>query len=227
MCGRYVLSVDADTLQREFNLDTQPVIEARYNIAPSQPVPAITNDAPRSISLLLWGLVPHWAKDPKIGYKMINARSETAAEKPSFRTAFKHRRCLIPATGFYEWKAAEGGKVPHFIHLPESPVFSFAGLWSVWHSPEGDELYTCTILTTDANEKIAPLHQRMPVILERDDRDIWLAKDTDPTVLQALMKPYNGDKMDYYPVSKAVNRPANEGPNLIERDDPPQQQSLL
>lgn len=227
MCGRYVLSATPEQLQQEFNLAELPTIESRYNIAPSQPMAIITNDAPQELTLVKWGLVPHWSKDPAIGNKMINARSETAAEKPSFRASFKYRRCLIPATGFYEWQKTDNGKIPQYIYLQDEPVFSFAGLWSVWTDPEGGELWTATILTTDANQKIKPLHHRMPVILPRESRELWLDKEADPAALQSLMKPYADDEIDYYPVSKAVNKPANDNPTLIERDDPPQQQSLL
>lgn len=227
MCGRYVLSATPEQLQQEFNLAELPTIESRYNIAPSQPMAIITNDAPQEVTLVKWGLVPHWSKDPAIGNKMINARSETAAEKPSFRTSFKYRRCLIPASGFYEWKKTDNGKVPQYIYLQDEPVFSFAGLWSVWTDPEGGELWTATILTTDANDKMKSLHDRMPVILPRESRELWLDKEADPAALQSLMKPYDKGTIEYYPVSKAVNKPANDNPTLIERDDPPQQQSLL
>ncbi len=227
MCGRYVLAATPEQLQQEFDLAQLPTIESRFNIAPSQPMAVITNDAPQELTLVKWGLVPHWAKDPGIGNKMINARSETAAEKPSFRTAFKYRRCLIPATGFYEWRKTDDGKIPYYIHLAEQPVFSFAGLWSVWSDPDGGELWTATILTTDANEKIKPLHERMPVILPRQSREAWLDKEADPAALQSLMKPYDAQALDYYPVSRAVNKPANDNPTLIEREDPPRQQSLF
>lgn len=227
MCGRYVLSATPEQLQQEFNLAELPTIESRYNIAPSQPMAIITNDAPQEVTLVKWGLVPHWSKDPAIGNKMINARSETAAEKPSFRASFKYRRCVIPASGFYEWKKTDNGKIPQYIYLQDEPVFSFAGLWSVWTDPEGGELWTATILTTDANDKMKSLHDRMPVILPRESRELWLDKEADPAALQSLMKPYDKGTIEYYPVSKAVNKPANDNPTLIERDVPPQQQSLL
>jgi len=227
MCGRYVLSVEAGVIQREFNLETIPQLESRFNIAPSQPVPIITNDAPHDLTLVKWGLVPSWAKDAKIGYRMINARSETVAEKPSFRAAFKRRRCLIPASGFYEWVKADDGKQPHYIYVQDEPVFAFAGLWEVWNSPEGDMLWTCTILTTEANEAIQDLHHRMPVILNAQTREIWLDNDSDRGELETIMQPYPAEAMAHYPVSKAVNSPKNDNPNLIEREDPPQQQRML
>lgn len=227
MCGRFVLTSDAQTVQQEFNLDSLPQLAPRYNIAPSQPVAIITNDAPQKLTIVQWGLIPGWSKDPKIGYKMINARSEGVEEKPSFRTPFKYRRCLIPSSGFYEWVKTDDGKQPYFIRLPEKDVFSFAGLWEIWHNPEGDEIWTCTILTTEANDKISKLHHRMPVILDKDLRDIWLDKSSDTGELKMLLQPYDSDKMDYYPVSKAVNHVNNDDPTLVEREEPPQQQSMF
>ncbi|MDQ7027711.1 MAG: SOS response-associated peptidase [Anaerolineae bacterium] len=227
MCGRYVLSAEPQLVQQEFNLSNTPQLAARYNIAPSQPVAIITNQVPDELMIVKWGLVPSWSKDPKIGYKMINSRSETAHEKPSFRAAFKRRRCLIPVSGFYEWTKTDDGKQPHYIHVKDSEVFSFAGLWEIWHSPDGDEMWTATILTTEANEAIEHLHHRMPVILDGENRDIWLDGDSDVGELRLLMKPYAGDKMAHYPVSKAVNSVRNDNPTLIERDDPPTQQSMF
>jgi putative SOS response-associated peptidase YedK len=228
MCGRYVLIAEPQQVQQEFNLKNVPELAPRYNIAPTQPVAIITNDAPEELTIVQWGLVPSWSKDPKVGSKMINARSDTAAEKPSFRTAFKRRRCLIPVSGFYEWGTTEEkNKQPHYIFVKDKDVFSFAGLWEVWYGPDGEELWTCSILTTDANDKIESLHHRMPVILDGEDRNTWLDKATDVAELQALMKPFDGNKMDYYPVSKAVNTPKNDNPTLIERDEPPTQASMF
>lgn len=227
MCGRFVLDADGQAIQQEFNLSDTPQIESRYNIAPSQPVAIITNDKPDELTHVKWGLVPSWSKDPKIGYKMINARSETAHEKPSFRSPFKRRRCLIPTTGFYEWVKADDGKQPYYIHVSDREVVGFAGLWEVWHGGDGGELWTCTILTTEANEYTSTYHHRMPVILHQDDYSTWLSNDTDVTELRMLMKPYDNDKIEAYPVSKAVNTPKNDNPTLIERDDPPKQQELF
>lgn len=227
MCGRYVLNADAQVVQQTFNLDSLPPLAARYNIAPSQPVSIITNDKPSELTIVKWGLIPSWTKDPKIGYKMINARSESIHEKPSFRTPFKYRRCLIPTSGFYEWVKMDKGKQPYFIHLPNQDVFAFAGLWEIWNSPHGEQVWTCTILTTQANEKISPLHHRMPVILDEDACEIWLNKESDPKLLKTLFSSYDGDKMDYYPVSKAANSPRNDNPTLIERDEPPKQESMF
>jgi putative SOS response-associated peptidase YedK len=227
MCGRYVLSAEPQQVQQEFNLSKVPELAPRYNIAPSQPVAIITNDAPHELTLVKWGLVPSWSKDPKAGYKMINARSDSAAEKPSFRAAFKRRRCLIPVSGFYEWTTVDGKKQPHYIFVKDKAVFSFAGLWEIWHGPDGEELWTCSILTTDANETIERLHHRMPVILDGEERDIWLNNDTGVAELKLLMKPFDANQIDYYPVSKAVNSPNNDNPTLIERDEPPSQTSMF
>lgn len=226
MCGRYTLSAEAEQLQQTFNLDSIPEIQPRYNIAPTQPVPIITNAAPKEVTLVQWGLVPSWAKDTKMAAKMINARGETVHEKPSFRAPFKRRRCLIPVSGFYEWTKTDDGKQPHFIHLPDEPVFAFAGLWEVW-TKGGGEVWTCTIITTEANDKIRDLHHRMPVILDQAARDIWLDNASEPDELRMLLQSYDGDKMDHYTVSKSVNSVKNDNPTLIERDNPPQQKSMF
>lgn len=227
MCGRFVLKADAEVVQKEFDLDEIPRLEPRYNIAPSQPVSIITNDVPSELTIVQWGLIPSWSKDPKMAYKMINARSETADTKPSYRSPFKYRRCLIPTNGFYEWVKTEDGKQPYFIHRTDKDVFAFAGLWEIWNSPEGDQVWTCTILTTDANDKISHLHHRMPVILDGDAREAWLDKDSDVGELKAVMQSFDGDKMDFYPVSKQVNSPRNDNPTLLEQNNPPQQQSMF
>ncbi|MGJ3241303.1 MAG: SOS response-associated peptidase [Anaerolineae bacterium] len=227
MCGRYVLSAEAQALQQTFNLAELPVIASRYNVAPSQPVPIITNTVPDALTIVQWGLIPSWAKDPKMAYKMINARSETAHEKPSYRAPFRHRRCLIPTTGFYEWVKTEQGKQPYFIHRTDQDLFAFAGLWEVWRNPDGDEVHTCTVLTTDANDKIQHLHHRMPVILDKDAQTTWLGDQADTDELRSLLQPFHPDKMDYYPVSRAVNNVKNDDSTLIEPDQPPQQQRMF
>lgn len=227
MCGRFVLSVDAVTLQQEFNLTQVPEMQARYNIAPSQPVPVITNQQPDSLTHVTWGLVPSWVDDPNSTYTMINARSETAAEKPSYRGPFRHKRCLIPSNGFYEWTKDGGSKQPHFIYLKETEVFSFAGLWDIWQGSDGSEIWSCTILTTDAAESIEHLHHRMPVILDSEARHIWLNNETPPDALQSLLTPFDPDKIGHHPVSKEVNSPRNDHPDLIQRDEPPNQQTLF
>lgn len=208
MCGRYTQTHSGADLAKTFQLTTTPDPRPRYNIAPSQPVSAIITG--REYRIFQWGLVPSWAKNHKIGYKLINARSETAAEKPSFRAAFKRRRCLIPADGFYEWQRTAGNKKkqPFYIHLRENPIFAFAGLWAPWESSDGSYLETCTILTTVPNERMEPIHNRMPVIIPQAEYDRWLTAS--PAQAQELMKPYSSDEMDTYPVSTLVNSPRNE-----------------
>lgn len=223
MCGRFVLNATPEAIQQAFDLDSVPPIVPRFNIAPSQPVAVITNDAPRELTFHRWGLIPSWAKDPVIGNQMINARVETAAEKPSFRSALRRRRCLIPATGFYEWP--EKGKPPIYIHLPDSALFAFAGLWEVWNSPNGDEIRSCTILTGEPNDFIKQYHHRMAVILRPEHYADWLAPDERTAAdLMPLLQPYD-DAMDAYEVSKAVNSPATDSPELIQpvrgADQPP------
>lgn len=217
MCGRFTLTQSAETIAEAFQLDQVPKFVPGYNIAPTQPVPAIQADqqGERSFNYLYWGLIPSWSKDPSIGAKMINARAETVTEKPSFRTAFKRRRCLIVADGFYEWQRTGGKKQPYYFQLNDHQVFGFAGLWEHWHSPEGDELQSCTILTTEANAAMRSIHDRMPVILQPQDYDLWL----DPTVqtserLLPLLQPYPAE-MQHYPVSTQVNSPQNDSPDCI------------
>jgi putative SOS response-associated peptidase YedK len=219
VCGRFSLDIPAEKLAEFFALLEEPRLEARFNIAPSQPVLAVLEDRGtrrRTARHFRWGLVPFWAKDPKIGYRMINARSEAASEKPSFRAAFKYRRCLIPATGFYEWKKLGKRKQPFMIRLAASSrLMAFAGLWESWQSPDGAELETCTILTTKANSLVADLHDRMPVILEPDQFHPWLDTDLqDVGLLRQLMQPYDPAAMTYFPVSQSLNSVANEGSEL-------------
>jgi putative SOS response-associated peptidase YedK len=230
MCGRFILTADAGTLQLKFDLQTAPQnVTARYNIAPSQPIMAISNDDPTQATYYQWGLIPSWSKDPKIGYKMINARSETAHEKPAFRAAFSRRRCLIPANGFYEWTKNGKQKTPMLVHMDDLELFALAGLWEVWHSPEGEEVRTCTILTTEPNEVVKPLHNRMAVILHEEDYETWLSPDERPAKeLKPLLRPYEADRMDAYAVSTIVNSPQNDTPECIQPVEAgPEQQTLL
>ena len=168
------------------------------------------------MALCKWGLIPSWAKDPKIGYKMINARAETVAEKQSFRSSFKKHRVLIPANGFYEWKKEGKSKIPFYISLKSGAPFGFAGLLSEWISPEKKQICTCTIITTGANDLLQNIHDRMPVIIKKEEEDMWLHNEEDRNVLQALLKPYPSDEMDYYAVSTMVNSPANNSPECIK-----------
>jgi putative SOS response-associated peptidase YedK len=166
--------------------------------------------------LLKWGLIPSWSNDEKIGYKLINARSETVAEKPSFRSAFKHRRCLIPASGFYEWqKQGTGRKQPFFISMRDGELFSFAGLWERWHDPEGEEVQSCTIQTTTANEVMQPIHERMPVILGPSAEEQWLDRRASADALRSLLVPYTSADMEAHPVGLWVNNPKNDGPKCL------------
>lgn len=224
MCGRFALMTSTEQLALVFEVNETAVSAlphsvARYNIAPTQPVAAIrlAENGQREFTFFHWGLIPSWAKEMKIGSRMINARSETVAEKPSFRAAFKRRRCLIPADGFYEWQKQAGGKQPMFIRPAEGEArpFAFAGLWEVWRDPDGSALQSCTILTTTPNELMAPIHNRMPVIVEPEDCDQWLHPEPNPELGLHLLRPYPAEKMTAYPVSTIVNNPRNETPDCI------------
>ncbi|MBF2029713.1 MAG: SOS response-associated peptidase [Oscillatoriales cyanobacterium C42_A2020_001] len=222
MCGRYSQTHSASAIARAFQLSVVPDAPPRYNIAPTQLVGAVLqprDQAARQFRVLRWGLVPSWAKDAAIGNRLINARAETVSEKRSFRSAFRYRRCLIVADGFYEWQRQAGTKQkqPYYFQLENHSLFGFAGLWEHWESPAGELLETCTILTTEANEVLRPIHDRMPVILHPDDYDTWL----DPTLntsakLQPLLRPYPVDEMQAYPVSPLVNKADCDRPDCIE-----------
>lgn len=229
MCGRYTLTADAESIQLAFKLDTVAGwLQPRYNIAPSQQMPVISNRDPGQLSFMKWGLAPSWAKDPKIGYRMINARSETAAEKPSFRRAFKRRRCLIPADGYFEWAKQGKKKRPMYITHAERDLFAFAGIWESWKRPDESWLNTCAILTTRANEKIEPIHHRMTVILEPEDYELWLApRELSPDEWLPLMAGPTPDQLQFHEVSTQVNKPANDNPMVIMPVDSSQQQHLL
>ena len=219
MCGRFTLTVDPAEIQEAFSNYTFPgKFAPRFNIAPTQPVLAIPNDDKFTADFFVWGLIPMWAKDPKIGNRLINARSETLAEKPSFRGSLKYKRCLILADGFYEWKTVEGRKTktPYFIHMTDRKPFAFAGLWDSWNSPDGSQVKTCTIITTEPNELMSLLHNRMPVILHPRDHAKWLDPSPQtPDQLMPLLKPFPAGAMDAYPVTTLVNKPANDIPELV------------
>lgn len=221
MCGRFVSKAKKEEIEKEFNVEINDgnLIVQRYNIAPTQLVAAITEvENTREISLFKWGLVPRWAKDESIGSKLINARAETLAEKPSFRDAFRSRRCIIPTSGFYEWeRTAKGAKQPFYFYLKEKEVFGFAGLWEEWLDKEtGEVTETCTIITTEANDVLKPVHDRMPVILKAEDYEEWLSqKIKDTGKLQNLLVPYPADEMTSHTVSRAVNSPSEKSPELI------------
>lgn len=216
MCGRYSLSQSVETLASAFQLEDAPDWSPRYNIAPTQAVPTVSHStsAERQFRLLRWGLVPSWSKDLSIGAKLINARSETVAEKPSFRSAFKQRRCLILADGFYEWQRLNGKKQPHYFQLNENQPFAFAGLWEHWQR-EDESIASCTILTTQANEVLQPIHDRMPVILAPENYDLWLDPATPAERLHSLLHPYAAEAMKSYQVSPLVNSPRHDRPECI------------
>lgn len=218
MCARFVF-LNGKVFQDEFGATPVPDLTPRYNIAPTQPVLAVVAEhGHRQARVFQWGLVPAWAKDPAIGTRLINARAETVAEKPSFRSAFKRRRCLIPADGFYEWTGPQGAKQPYFVTVDAPPV-AFAGLWEHWESPDG-ELETCTIVTTTANQVVERVHDRMPVILAKDEYDLWLDPDFPMPAVGSLLDPWPAERTVLYPVGKAVGNPRNDGPALLERDEP-------
>jgi putative SOS response-associated peptidase YedK len=224
MCGRFTLIRLSDfTDLFPWIRDGGVVYDARYNIAPSQVVPAVPNDGKNTIGLMQWGLVPFWAKDVSIGNKMINARAETLLEKPAFKKLSQRRRCVIPASGFYEWKQEPGSKTktPMHIRLRNRPAFGLAGLWDVWHGGDGSELHTCTIITTGPNELMRPIHNRMPAILDEAGMRIWLTPGELAQPPIELLKPFDAEQMEAYPVSRNVNAPANEGPSLIDVCEPP------
>ena len=220
MCGRFALYSDPFSLAKRFEAEALPELRPRYNVAPSQNIPIVREESgARRFALARWGLIPHWAKDTKIGYHTINARAETVASKPAFRNAFKHRRCLIPADGFYEWQVMPDSKIkqPWFIVLRDREPMAFAGLWEQWQSSEGEELESCSIIVTDANEIMRPIHDRMPVILAPGDWGAWLETDAkDAGYLQSLLKPYPAEGMEAWPVSTKVNSPRNDSVECME-----------
>jgi putative SOS response-associated peptidase YedK len=222
VCGRYAFFSPAEAVRRTFALDDVPELEPRYNVAPTQPVPAVraAEEGARAFSMLHWGLVPRWAKERAIGNRMINARSETLAEKPSFRDAFRKRRCLVLADGWYEWQVAADGKQPWFIRMKDARTFAFAGLWERWKDPaDGSTLESCAIVTTDASASIRKIHERMPVVLAEADWDRWLdTAFSDTGTLSGLLRPFDPDALEAWPVSRQVNAPKNQGPELIARE---------
>ncbi|QLG28940.1 SOS response-associated peptidase [Halorarum halophilum] len=227
MCGRTSLAIDPAVLMERF--DATPAedvtIRPRYNIAPRDELLAVQNDAPQEFDLLEWGFLPQWADDPEDVPRPINARSETVAEKSMFREAFEQRRCLLPADGFYEWKGTRGSKQPYRIERPDRSPYAYAGLWETWTSAEGDPRVTCTILTTEANEVVEPIHDRMPVILEQQHEETWLSGGSKDE-LQSVLKPYPSDKLHAYPVSKRVNSPGNDSAELLDEIDIGEQSGL-
>ena len=229
MCGRYAFFTPIEAVTRLFGVNEVHARELapRYNIAPTQEVPIVRSSpflegdaarAPlRELALARWGLVPFWAKDSSIGNRMINARGETVAQKPAFRAAFRKRRCLVPADGFYEWVKTDAGKQPWYIHAAGGEPLALAGLWELWDPPHGSApLASCTIITTGANEFMRPLHDRMPVMLDAAGREAWLDATAAPPDLQALLAPAPDELLAAWPVSRRVNSPFNEDASLVE-----------
>jgi putative SOS response-associated peptidase YedK len=218
MCGRFTFAISPEMLAEMFGITVLADLPRRYNIAPTQQVLAVrTSDEGRRADFLRWGLVPSWAKDPSMGSRMINARSESIHEKPAFRHAIRYRRCIIPAGGFYEWMEQGGKKYPLYVRIKESAIMGFAGIWDHWKNPEGETLETCSILTTASNRLIRPLHDRMPVILRPEEYDLWLDRNiTEPDRLKPLYEPFPANLMEMYPVSPLVNNPRNDSPACIE-----------
>ena len=217
MCGRYSLIADLGDLARRFEFDGDwDAFDKRHNIAPTQGVLTVRGSAPRHAEIMRWGLVPSWAKDLKVGNRMFNARGETVAERPAFRTPLRRRRCLVLADGFYEWQKVAGGKRPMRIALKSGEPFAFAGLWETWRDPSGIVIPSCTIITTTPNELMPPIHDRMPVILPRELEELWLDTELqDAAVLTDLLVPYPAEAMEAYGASTLVNSAANDGPEVI------------
>ncbi len=219
MCGRFTLHSRLNLLLQQFAIEAGPEWAPRYNIAPTQwsLVVREREAGKREMVRLRWGLVPSWAKEVSIGQRMINARSETVAEKPSFRAAFKKRRCLVPANGYYEWATTEEGKQPYYIRLQDETPFAMAGLWESWHSGREDAIETFTIITTDACPATQSIHDRMPVILHQENYDLWLDPEFEGTAaLQALLRPLDSDEVRFDPVSRQMNSPKFEDPSCIK-----------
>lgn len=218
MCGRFTLTLPVDEIREELKLgDFPPDWGERFNIAPSQSVAVVTDAGARAVEMMRWGLVPSWAKDVSIGNKLINARAETLVEKPSFRNAFQRRRCLILADGFFEWKKAEnkrGRSEPYYFQREGRKPFAFAGLWEFWRSPEGEPLRSCTLITTSANALVAPIHERMPVMLAGDSVWDWLQLTSQDALLD-LLRPFPAEEMVAYPVGKLVNDPTVDAPEVL------------
>lgn len=218
MCGRFAQRADSKKIAKEFQVAEVPAVEARYNIAPTQEVLAVyEREDGREATFYKWGLIPSWAKDASMGARLINARAETVAEKPAFRQAFKQRRCIIPVDGFYEWQRTRGRKQPFFFRMKDERPFGFAGLWERWQAEGSEVINSCAILTTEANEVLRPVHDRMPVIIHPDDYELWLDADARKLgLVKEMLRSYPAEEMVSYPVGTSVNSPRNQGTELIE-----------
>lgn len=219
MCGRFVQFSPFPELDREFDLQGAALeVKPSWNVAPTQDVPVVVREDGNRLLICRWGLIPSWSKDPAVGSRMINARAETLAEKPSFKTPFRKNRCLIPADGFYEWKREGKSKIPFYVTMKKGKIMSLAGIFSDWKDPAGVTIRTFAIVTTPANSLLAPLHERMPAIIPREKRDLWLDPDQqDPDALAPLLVPYPSVKMDAWEVSRSVNSPASDSPENIRK----------
>jgi len=220
MCGRFTTVATAALFAEAFpGVTFPPDFTARYNVAPTQPIPVLTNENPQEVQFFRWGLIPSWAKDPSIGARLINARAETLATKPAFRAAFRRRRCLILADGFYEWGTPPGERArrPFFVRLASGRPFVFAGLWEGWRPPEGEPIHSCAIVTTAANSMLAPIHDRMPVILPPPARPLWLDPGVeDPATLKPLLVPFAHEALQVTAVGKAVNNARHDAADCIQ-----------
>ena len=215
MCGRYSFALEDELIKERFGVTVKTAIyKARYNCAPTQELPVITNVYPHELSYFRWGLIPYWAKEIPTGYSMINAKAETVDEKPSYKQSFRKRRCLVPADGFYEWKK-NGTSIPFRIVMKNEPAFAMAGIWDTWDDPDGKAIHSFSIITTDPNDVVAPIHNRMPAILRREDEARWLTEE-DPDVLKAMLKPFPGDEMEAYRISTLVNSVQHDSAEVIE-----------
>jgi putative SOS response-associated peptidase YedK len=218
MCGRYTLHTSPARLAEHFQVPLLVALAPRFNIAPAQTVPAVCQGgAGRELVMLYWGLVPYWAKAARTGYRLINARAETVAVKPAFRAAFRQRRCLIPADGFYEWRPGPKARQPYYITLNDGQLFAFAGLWEHWEGEDGQKIESCTLIVTAANTLVQAIHERMPVILAPEDYAIWLDNNScyNTARLEALLKPYPAEQMQAWPVSTRVNSPKHTDASCI------------
>lgn len=217
MCGRFTMTLDLEEIKRFFRIaEASQDYPPSYNTAPGREIPVILTEDVRRLSLSRWGLVPSWAKDQSIGNKLINARAETLLEKPSFRKAFKYRRCIIPADSFFEWDKKGKVKQPYRILRQDNQPLALAGLWEIWTSPSGNLLHSCTIITVPANSLLEPIHDRMPAILSQEETDLWLDPLLqNPLDLISLLKPYPDGELHMYPVSNLVNSPQNNTPQVI------------
>jgi putative SOS response-associated peptidase YedK len=217
MCGRYALAFIQGFRTRFEVIDLQAKLEPRFNIAPSEEAPVIIHETVNKAVTMRWGLIPSWAKDMKIGNRLINARGETIDKRPAFRVALKKRRCLVPTTGFYEWKKQGDAKIPYYLHLKDDSIFAFAGLYEHWKAPDGKNVQSYTIVTTLPNVVAGEIHNRMPVILRREEEATWIAEGPlEDDALERILQPYPSQEMDSHRVSQDVNNPRNEGEDLIQ-----------